>query len=200
MLFEGRRGAACGQWGNAFDSGPASWQGSRRSKNPSNFEVAELANPALGAKQVCPHCSTKFYDLGRRPAVCFKCGTEFDPEEAQRNRRVRTRVTIIDDDAEEVKKPVIADADLDDGFEAETEETAELDQVSDDAPIIGDEDADEAEGGAGGQGESLGVDFSEEDEIDAADDDGVPFIEDDEDEFSDDEIDGLPTEGSQEDR
>ena len=32
-------------------------------------EVAALANPELGAKQICPTCSSKFYDLGRRPAI-----------------------------------------------------------------------------------------------------------------------------------
>ncbi|WP_204332954.1 TIGR02300 family protein, partial [Klebsiella pneumoniae] len=31
-----------------------------------------LANPELGAKQICPSCSAKFYDLGKRPAVCPK--------------------------------------------------------------------------------------------------------------------------------
>jgi len=46
----------------------------------------DLANPELGAKQICPTCSSKFYDLTRRPAHCPKCGSEFDPEEALRSR------------------------------------------------------------------------------------------------------------------
>ena len=50
--------------------------------------TSALANPELGAKQICPNCSAKFYDLGRRPALCPKCGETFDPEEAVRNRRV----------------------------------------------------------------------------------------------------------------
>ena len=25
-----------------------------------------MANPELGAKQICPNCQAKFYDLGRR--------------------------------------------------------------------------------------------------------------------------------------
>ncbi|HEY7852370.1 MAG TPA: TIGR02300 family protein, partial [Caulobacteraceae bacterium] len=62
-----------------------------------------MANPELGAKQICPTCSTKFYDLTRRPAVCPKCGAEFDPEEAMRNRRVRARAPLPDDDAEQEK-------------------------------------------------------------------------------------------------
>ena len=56
-----------------------------------------MANPELGAKQICPTCSTKFYDLTRRPAVCPKCGNAFDPEEALRNRRVRVRAPLPED-------------------------------------------------------------------------------------------------------
>ncbi len=52
---------------------------------------APLANPELGTKQVCPNCQAKFYDLSKRPAHCPKCATEFDPDEAVRNRRVRAR-------------------------------------------------------------------------------------------------------------
>ncbi|HEY7899588.1 MAG TPA: TIGR02300 family protein [Caulobacteraceae bacterium] len=155
-----------------------------------------MANPELGAKQICPTCSAKFYDLGRRPAHCPKCDSEFDPEEALRNRRVRTRpMAAEEDEAEAVVKPVEAE----DGFEPDVEEAPELDAGVDAAPLLTDDEdgADETEVAAG-PGESLGVDFAEEDEIEAADDE-VPFIEDEDDAFSDDEIDGLPAEGSTED-
>jgi uncharacterized protein (TIGR02300 family) len=85
-----------------------------------------LANPELGAKQICPTCSSKFYDLGRRPAHCPKCGSDFDPEEALRSRRVRPRGPLPEEEVEEVK-PVEAEAE-DDGFEAEAEEAPELDE------------------------------------------------------------------------
>ncbi|MGH7022006.1 MAG: TIGR02300 family protein [Caulobacteraceae bacterium] len=155
-----------------------------------------MANLELGAKQICPSCSSKFYDLNRRPAHCPKCATEFDPEEAMRNRRVRTRPLATDEDeAEQVAKPAAAEAE--DGFEAEPDEAPELDAGADEAPLLADDDAAE-EPETAAPGESLGVDFAEEDEIEAADDE-VPFIEDEDDEFSDDEIDGLPSEGSTED-
>jgi len=157
-----------------------------------------LANPELGAKQICPTCSSKFYDLGRRPAHCPKCGAEFDPEEALRSRRVRPRGPLPEEEVEEVK-PAPAEAD-EDGFEAEPDEAPELDAGVNDAPLLADEDGAEEEA-AGAPGEALGVDFAEEDEVEAADDDEVPFIDDDEDdEFSEDQIDGLPSEGSAEDR
>jgi hypothetical protein len=44
----------------------------------------------------------------------------------------------------------------------------------------------------------MGVDFAEEDDIEAADDE-VPFVEDEDDDFPNDEIDGLPSEGGPDD-
>lgn len=159
-----------------------------------------MANPELGAKQLCPNCSSKFYDLGRRPAHCPKCGTEFDPEEALRNRRVRTRpLTPDEDEVPQVKTP--APAEGEEGYEAEHEEAPELDAGVDEPVLLSDDDDnDDAGPPAGGPDESLGVDFAEEDEeLEAADDDVVPFIEDEDEDFSGDEIDGLPQEGQEED-
>jgi uncharacterized protein (TIGR02300 family) len=156
-----------------------------------------LANPELGAKQICPSCSSKFYDLNRRPAHCPKCATEFDPEEALRNRRVRTRVPLPEEEAEE---PKAADTESEDeGFEAETEEAPELDEGAEQEPVEASDDDDGDEAQPAPPDEALGVDFAEDEDLEDSDDDEVPFIEDDEDEFSEDEIDGLPDEGSNED-
>jgi uncharacterized protein (TIGR02300 family) len=151
-----------------------------------------LANPELGAKQICPTCSSKFYDLNRRPAHCPKCGAEFDPEEALRNRRVRPRGPLPEEEAEEVK-PVEAEAE-EDGFEAEAEEAPELDEGVEAEPLETGEEED-GEVAPPSPEEGLGVDFAEDEDLEEADEDEVPFIEDDEDEFSEDEIDGLPEEG-----
>jgi uncharacterized protein (TIGR02300 family) len=152
-----------------------------------------LANPELGAKQICPTCSSKFYDLNRRPAHCPKCGAEFDPEEALRNRRVRSRVPLPEEEPEEVK-PVEKEPD-EDGFEAEPEEAPELDEGAAAEPLEVADDEDEADATPAAPDEALGVDFAEDEDLEDADDDEVPFIEDDEDDFSEDEIDGLPEEG-----
>jgi len=152
-----------------------------------------LANPELGAKQICPTCSSKFYDLGRRPAHCPKCGAEFDPEEALRSRRVRPRGPLPEEEAEEVK-PVEAEAD-EDGFEAEAEEAPELDEGAAAEPLEVADDEDPVEATPAAPDESLGVDFAEDEDLEEADDDEVPFIEDDEDDFSEDEIDGLANGG-----
>ena len=152
-----------------------------------------MANPELGAKQICPTCSSKFYDLGRRPAHCPKCGADFDPEEALRSRRVRPRGPLPEEEAEEVK-PVEAEAD-EDGFEAEPEDAPELDEGAAAEPLEVADDEDPAEATPAAPDDALGVDFAEEEDLEEADDDEVPFIDNDEDDFSEDEIDGLPEGG-----
>ncbi len=157
-----------------------------------------MANPELGAKQICPTCSTKFYDLGRRPAACPKCGAEFDPEEALRNRRVRVRAIVPDDEGEQ--ETVVAATDVEDGFEAEPDEAPELDAVVDEPPLLSDDDVDEPDSATPAAGDGLGVDFATDDDLEDAEDDEVPFIEDEDDAFPEDEIDGLPPGGGPEDR
>jgi uncharacterized protein (TIGR02300 family) len=157
-----------------------------------------LANPELGTKQICPTCQSKFYDLGRRPAVCPKCGASFDPEEAVRNRRVRARSSAPDyeTDEEEVK-PKKTDEEVE-GFEDEADETPEIDEAADAEPLETDDDTDDAVPGEPAGGD-VGVGF-EEDEGDLAEegDDGVPFIEDEEDDFTEDDIEGVPGDDDEE--
>jgi uncharacterized protein (TIGR02300 family) len=148
-----------------------------------------LANPELGAKQICPTCSSKFYDLGRRPAHCPKCGSDFDPEEALRSRRVRPRGPLPEEEVE-VVQPVEAEADEE--FEAAEEEAPELDEGVEAEPLVASDDEDAGDEVVAAPDEALGVDFAEDEDLEDADDDEVPFIEDDEDDFSEDEIDGLP--------
>ncbi len=156
-----------------------------------------MANPDLGTKQVCPNCQAKFYDLGRRPATCPKCATEFDPEEAVRSRRVRARATPPDYEADEAPAKVKEPDAEEEGFE-EADETPEIDEAVEAEPV----EADEAEEGAaaGGAEPDLGVDFEEEETADLdAETEDVPFLEEEEDEaFGDDDIEGHG--GKDEDR
>lgn len=149
-----------------------------------------MANPELGAKQLCPTCSAKFYDLGRRPAVCPKCHTAFDPEEVVKVRRTRTRSTVADYEDDEAPKPDVEK----DGFEDEVDETPEIDQGIDDVVEGDDEDADGA--GKSAPSDDLGVDFAEDEDAASEDDADVPFLEDEDedDAFNEDDIEGLPGE------
>jgi len=150
-----------------------------------------LADPQLGTKQICPNCQAKFYDLGKRPAHCPKCENDFDPDEAVRNRRVRARTIIPEND--EVEDQVVA-KETDDDEEEEEVVTPELDEVVNDPPLVADDDDDSADDPVPGNvSEDLGEFTDEEEDADDAD---VPFLEDeDEDEFDETEIDGLPGEG-----
>ena len=150
-----------------------------------------MADPQLGTKQICPNCQAKFYDLGKRPAHCPKCENDFDPDEAVRNRRVRARTIIPDND--EVEDQVVA-KETDDDEEEEEVVTPELDEVVNEPPLATDDDDDGVdEPGPASVSEDLGEFTDEEEDADDAD---VPFLEDeDEDEFDETEIDGLPGEG-----
>jgi uncharacterized protein (TIGR02300 family) len=54
---------------------------------------------SLGKKHICAECSTKFYDLGKDPAACPKCGTEVVQE-------VRESVfAMVTPKAKQEKKP-----------------------------------------------------------------------------------------------
>lgn len=159
-----------------------------------------LANPELGAKQICPTCQTKFYDLGRRPAVCPKCQTAFDPEEAIRSRRVRARAVPADYETEDEtedkgRKNVADDAE---GFEDEPEDTPEIDEAAEAEPLESDEADDVVPGAPEPADPSLGVDFEEDAPLEDEEADDVPFLEEEDEDFPDDEIEGLPGEGDEE--
>lgn len=152
-----------------------------------------LANPELGSKQICPNCQAKFYDLTKRPAHCPKCDTEFDPDEAVRNRRVRSRAIVPDDD--QAEDQVVAKS-TDEDEEEEEVVTPELDEAADDPVVADDDDEDTAKAGP-----AVSEDLGDTDDEEVEDDADVPFLEDeDEDEFDKTEIEGLPDEDDTDDR
>lgn len=156
-----------------------------------------MANPELGSKQICPSCQAKFYDLGRRPAVCPKCQNEFDPDEAVRSRR--TRVRAVAPEAEEEREDQVV-AGAADEEEEEDVGAPELDEGVDEDPVLVTDDDDDVEPGVGPAApEDELAGFSEEEEVLDDEDADVPFLEDDDDdEFDESEIDGLP--GDDDDR
>ena len=164
---------------------------------PANAKVHPLANPELGAKQICPTCQTKFYDLGKRPAHCPKCGADFDPEEALRSRRTRTRGGAPDYDREEAEDKV-KEADAEDteaetdGLEEEADETPELDEEIPDAEPLEADEVDADPGAPGPAEPDLGVGIEEEEGLEEDDADDVPFLEDDDEDFDDGDLEGLP--------
>ena len=178
----------------AFDRGASWWQASApREKGAEPQGEAALAKTDLGDKQVCPNCGAKFYDLRKRPAVCPKCTTSFDPaDEGTRSKRGRSRVAAHDrgyEDDEELEDAKAKKGDDDDeDEESEVEETAEIDAEAEAEPLVVDDE--EEEGAVAKSGDELPEGFSEDDETeigDDADDDSVPLIEDEE-ELSEEEL------------
>ena len=102
-----------------------------------------MAKPELGMKRTCVACGAKFYDLGKQPAVCPKCGTE-QPAEQPRARRaplpvedkVKKRAAPVDADADEVE---IEDVEADESLE----DAEELDDAEDDIEVEVETDRDE---------------------------------------------------------
>lgn len=148
-----------------------------------------MAKPELGQKQVCPNCQAKFYDLGRRPAHCPKCGTDFDPEEALklRNRRGRPGGYAPDEVADEDAEDQVDVKAGDDEEEEEAVATPEIDEEGHE-PILTPDDDDESPVDPTeepGMGEAVDDD---EDVLADDDDDSVPFIEDEDDDAFDEDI------------
>ena len=95
-----------------------------------------MAKPELGLKRVCVSCATRFYDLGRAPAVCPKCGTE-QPVEQPRVRRSGNVVDLRKPKkaavAEDAEADVEAEVEGDEAEEGVLEDTSDLEDDQDDA-------------------------------------------------------------------
>jgi uncharacterized protein (TIGR02300 family) len=94
-----------------------------------------MVKPELGQKRICVSCGTRFYDLGRTPASCPKCGTEQPPDQPKLrrggnvvDRRAPKKAPVLDEAEAEAE---VADEDAEEGVPEET------DDLDDDADAIG---------------------------------------------------------------
>ncbi len=101
-----------------------------------------MAKTELGTKRVCVACGTRFYDLGRSPAVCPKCGTEQSVEQLKPRRGGGGNVA----EDKRAKKPVPApgadeaDVEVEGVDDSEDEDVLEdASDLEDDADAIGPE-------------------------------------------------------------
>ncbi|WP_297491656.1 FYDLN acid domain-containing protein [Acidocella sp.] len=90
-----------------------------------------MAKPELGEKHTCVSCGTRFFDLGKQPAVCPKCSTE-QPAEQPRLKRAAP----MPEEVKKVVKPAIDGDDLD----------VDVPDDADDEDIL--DDSDELDDGA----------------------------------------------------
>ena len=95
-----------------------------------------MAKPELGEKRTCVSCGTRFFDLGKDPAVCPKCATE-QPAEQPRLKRAAP----LPEEAKKVVKPVLpvdpddVDVEVDDD-EADEDILEDADDLDDDTDVI----------------------------------------------------------------
>lgn len=162
-----------------------------------------MVKAELGDKQVCPSCGAKFYDLGKRPAVCPKCQTAFDPsDESIKPKRVRSRAPVApagfeeeEDEDQEADSEKERDEDSEDGDEGD--DAPELDEAVEE-PVDTGEEEDEVAVEARSAGDEIPEGFSEDDEDlvgdDLDEDDAGVLIEDGEEDFGDEELPGADDE------
>ncbi len=103
-----------------------------------------MAKPEWGSKCQCQSCDLKFYDMGKSPAICPGCGTEFkvvavtraapraEAKEAKKpppkhDRRKRP-AAAGDDDADELVDD-LDDDDVDDAVDLDDDYDDNLDEV-----------------------------------------------------------------------
>lgn len=116
-----------------------------------------MSKSELGTKRTCPDCAAKFYDLGRNPAECPKCGHSFVPEVARKPSKVSAKVakTNVTAPAEDTPPtPPVAKESKDDGAAVE--------------PAVSFEEADQE---ASGASSSRAAALDEDDAVDLPDGD-----------------------------
>ncbi len=95
-----------------------------------------MAKPEWGSKRLCQSCGLKFYDLGKLPAVCPDCDTEYKevvakrpappaaPKEAKKpapKHDRRKRASTGEDGESEELEDEIEDDDVDDDVDDEVD-------------------------------------------------------------------------------
>ena len=94
-----------------------------------------MAKPDLGTKRQCLSCGAKYYDLGKDPATCPRCGAIFqapallrarsepkqaDEEDTETELDAPEMISLEEADAEDaVKDPVIDDVEIEDDIDAD---------------------------------------------------------------------------------
>ena len=59
-----------------------------------------MTKSELGTKRECPECAVKYYDLGRSPCVCPKCGASFEPDVAPPSRAAKAEKPKVVEEAD----------------------------------------------------------------------------------------------------
>jgi uncharacterized protein (TIGR02300 family) len=121
-----------------------------------------VAKPDLGTKRQCLSCGAKYYDLGKDPATCPRCGAVFqapallrarseakqaDDEDNETELDAPEIISLEEAEAEDAgKDPVIDDVEIEDDIDADDDFLAEEeDEADDDVSILIDGDLEDDE-------------------------------------------------------
>lgn len=107
-----------------------------------------MANVKLGEKHECHDCGAKFYDFGKDPVICPKCGTDQRTGEPEPEPEPE-EVLVEDDGADVPTEPdevaVVGDEDVDDDDDEDVDDD-DLDDLPDlDDEDFGDDDEDDGD-------------------------------------------------------
>lgn len=125
--------------------------------------LAKSSDPR-GLKRICLSCSTRFYDLNKRPIICPNCGTEFTGEIKVKARR--GRLSALED-----ADPVLGAAQVDSDVADELEEEEDAKEVSLDEVAASDDAGDDDDDTAIDLDDDLDDDDLDDDDLDDDDDD-----------------------------
>lgn len=99
-------------------------------------EVHSVGKPKLGKKHICLNCEARFFDLGKTPVVCPKCGTEVVVEKPKKKRSKKAKT-------EEAAAAALAEEKASNAPAAEDDDE---DEDIDDITADDDDDDDDEEG------------------------------------------------------
>jgi uncharacterized protein (TIGR02300 family) len=112
-------------------------------------EEFDVAKPEWGQKRTCNSCSCRFYDMGRSPITCPKCGSTVEPEMPFKVRRGSAAPV-----EPKAAAPALKDAELDaddlvamddDDIDGDDENEEDDSGLIEDASDLGEDDDDMAE-------------------------------------------------------
>ncbi|TCP62217.1 hypothetical protein EV663_10261 [Rhodovulum bhavnagarense] len=95
-----------------------------------------------GVKRVCPHCSTRFYDLQRDPMTCPSCGQSFSADSllpgkgrqmiTEKATVAKAAPAVLDNDDDVIDDDDGNDVDLDDDIlDDDDDDNVSLDDIAD---------------------------------------------------------------------
>lgn len=96
-----------------------------------------MAKPELGDKHTCVSCGARFFDLGKVPAICPKCGTEQPLEQPKLKRSIPA--------PEDAKKPAKPVDTTEDDVDTDEVDDAGDDDILTDADELEDDDSIDAD-------------------------------------------------------